>query len=858
MISEIVSSVLLPFALSYLANNVPGVKELVIKNKSLDARMKACYDRAVKHWPCEAFREFFGGKNYSHLDDLKDYVLGDINKLQNKEIQDLVGQWVLEMQKDGIYEEYLHEIKTDQIISSISINTELLSQVHNSIVKLETIPQKLDEVIHSTEKLGQQMGILKDEISKEIRQNHDQLSDPQEEDIDGFILLNQFFSGMKMGDCPKDIISDVEQLMSNLLWVDEERERIILETLDNRGMMLVKGMGGRGKSILCLRVGYRLYQEGYNVYITQKTWDWRTLKKSAYVIAESNKKSIIIMENAHLLSLSLFDLLEDLKGICNLQKEQSNSINTFFLLNLRPTFEGDSPLYPNTLDESYFLDLMIPEVQEARAAGLVNHLIEHYQLNPEELFVNHVPLKETAEYNLKTLSIYFSIYTDSYHRSNDITESQVLHVFTRNFHLHDATKTQFQALWLLGALGSFDAPADSFFMTEREVNALRKYRDQGLCYQVNSVFYLSHSTEAINLFKALCFLSYGHCPNNEELADLVTGIIISYFWRIVKKPLLLEGKRKDVEDDFVMPVLWSLHEDDGLDYLYGFFRDPEIANVVITKISPSYVIKALYKDDNDAESTSRLKIYVDNIDWIRDHLFDIGYNNLNMLFLVLKNNYKYNCKMIDDLFGDYDVLEAFVTEYQEKFLVARYSISKEINNRYEKLSKPIKMLDNQYRCDMSLRECMSRIKGLLGALLRNKIELDNAERIADTILEIVRSIVKENPGVCSSALLSRFITKITSIASSYRSLVAFDEVFQNDVLLRLKQPIITQGDMYLFGKFYNIDEIKTKIDSYFMTSSEMNRNTMYSWLEEVKKRTKEGLLITDSLADTVDKVLRSQ
>lgn len=334
MMSEIVTTVLLPFAISYLANNVPSIKELVIKNKSLDARIKACYDRAVKHWPCEAFREFFGGKDYSHLDDLKDYVLGDINKLQNKEIQDLVGQWVLEMRKDGIYEEYLHEIKTDQIISSITINTELLSQVHDSIERLESIPQKLDEVILSNEKLGQQMGILKEEISKEIRQNHDQLSDSQEEDIEGLILLNPFFSGTRKFDCPEDIISDVDRLMSDLLWVDENRERVILETLDERGMMLVKGMGGRGKSVLCLRVGYCLYKEGYNVYITQKTWDSRMIKKSAYVIAESDQKSIIIMENAHLLSLSLFDLLEDLKGICNLQKEHSGKFNTFFFLNL--------------------------------------------------------------------------------------------------------------------------------------------------------------------------------------------------------------------------------------------------------------------------------------------------------------------------------------------------------------------------------------------------------------------------------------------------------------------------------------------------------------------------------------------
>ena len=860
---DLVIDVILPFAVSYLANCSPSIKNFVEFNKSLDARLSVCYDRAVKHWPCDAFRERYKGKGITHLEGLKAFIAGDLSKLRDTEVRDLVGRWVLEMRKDKQCTDYIREIKLDKLITTTSFNSEILSQIQRSISQLSSVPEKLDGVIDLNEKLSHKIGALKDEIIKEIRQNQNVSSYSQVEDVNDLILLNDYFSGMRVDDCPEDIKSDVEKLRGDSLWVDVEREGTVIETLQERGVLIVKGAGGRGKSILCLQVGYRLFKKGYLVYITHKTWDWKVIKKSISSI-DSSKKSIIIMENAHLLSQSLYDFLEDAKGICASQKEHNEIHNTLFLLNLRPTVEGGGALFPDTLDESDFLDLMQPDVQESRAKGLINHLVEYYHLNVDDLYVNHVPLSETIELNLKTLSIYFAIYTDTYNRSNDITESQVLHIFTRNFNLHNASKTQIKALWVLGALGCFDAPTDSFFLTEREVTALRKYRDQGLCYQENSCFYLSHSTEAYNLCKALCLLSYGHSPRDEEFVEHVTEVIINYYRKIVKKPLLLLGKRRDVEVNFVKPVLWSLNENDGLDALFGFFRDPMICNEIISKISPSFIIKALYKDDNDSSSLSRLKIYVDNIEWIRDHLFDLGYSNLHLLFLVLRSNFKYEFRMIDDMFGDREVLESFVNEYAaelQKPVNGADSFSREIKWRIAEN----KRLDDSYsllirsknQCDSIVNGCTLRIKGIFHALLYNEITPEIAEDEVNGIIEDVRFMVRQNPGVCSADKLSVFITKTASVAASYHELIICDEYFQNDVTSRLEQTIITQGDMYLFGKFYHNDEMKKLIESYILTSSEMNKNTMLAWLEEVRKNNQGKPFIKGSLADKVELMISS-
>ena len=113
--TDLMADGFLPFAISYLANNVPSLLSFLERQKSFDARVKDCYDRARKQWKCKAVREKYDGKEFEHLDSLKQFLAGNSAGMDS-EISELVGNWVLEMRKDPICATYINEIKTEGLL----------------------------------------------------------------------------------------------------------------------------------------------------------------------------------------------------------------------------------------------------------------------------------------------------------------------------------------------------------------------------------------------------------------------------------------------------------------------------------------------------------------------------------------------------------------------------------------------------------------------------------------------------------------------------------------------------------------------------------------------------------------------
>lgn len=148
------------FAASYIANNIPNIKDRGVKKS-----IKKCYDRAWKQWKCERVRELYEGKAFKHLDALKDYVCGDIQKI-DAELQTLLSRWVVEMQNDHICSTFLLHWKIDSISQGIQrypkFEEALINQARAIEEQVNVINHKVDSLTRSAERVEDNITEIKE------------------------------------------------------------------------------------------------------------------------------------------------------------------------------------------------------------------------------------------------------------------------------------------------------------------------------------------------------------------------------------------------------------------------------------------------------------------------------------------------------------------------------------------------------------------------------------------------------------------------------------------------------------------------------------------------------------------------
>lgn len=141
-------SIIISFVVSYLANNVPTIIELVQSNKSFESRLKGCYDNARKQWKCQAARDRYEGKEMNHLSDLQEYVIGH-NEDIDPELQELLGRWVLELRKDPVCSALINDIKLDDIKGA---NAKIVMGVELAI---RSMSEEIDKLSNKIDDLGE-------------------------------------------------------------------------------------------------------------------------------------------------------------------------------------------------------------------------------------------------------------------------------------------------------------------------------------------------------------------------------------------------------------------------------------------------------------------------------------------------------------------------------------------------------------------------------------------------------------------------------------------------------------------------------------------------------------------------------
>ena len=836
----------LPFALSYLANNVPSLNSFLEKQKSFDSRVKACYDRARKQWKCSAAKEQYEGKEFEHLEDLKQFLVGDRNGMDS-EILELVGNWVLEMRKDPACATYINEIKTEGLLAK---NSDELMAIATKMDELKSVAGDIGRIIEDGLKL--------------ILQHPRRGSHFWENENDkALVLIDDYLSGKNRSSIPGFLFGG-NKLKDGSLWSDTVIIERITEDLTKQGVMLVKAAEGRGKSILCLQVAYGFFQKGFSVFITQKSWDWEQIRDLVEEIIINDLHAVVIMEDVHKLSTESNDVIDFIKTYCRNRESGNDPFHALFLMNLRPSLEGEEDLEINTLPDDYLLDLTSDSIQESRSRELTDYLVSYYHLDMASLRVERTPLQEAIPPNLKILSAYFDIYTDPKRPSNIASESKVLHLYIRNYGLHNATQQQIDALGFLGSLGFFDAPVDVAFLSEEEEAYLNNYRDQGLCYQVYHKYYMSHSTDARFLCLALCSRSARRKPLYKDLIEDISKAIKQYGQRILAYRSMPEDIRLDVESDFVSPILMPLYQMEGFEDLSSYFREVRIASKIVEKLSPTFILAALtFHDDNDL---SRKKIYLRKIAFLRDNITKIPFATIVKLSYTMKKYYGYGEKVMEDLFGDSGgtVLLSYLRKRGQEVYYGDYSSSRKIIQSLGDVHKDLIVRygllykkDSPYNYSgISIKEARVITHEIVLLYAKGERTLLGSIHEMEEIMDCVKDSLSLSRDQEIQPHLSLLFHDIGIMSVSLYERCIREEVFVKEVDYIMKDSIVSSDSLYYLSRYYRSDLYeKERIDQWIQAQMRSNREIMEKWIETVQNNNPQSVLNESFLAYSIKQML---
>ena len=124
---------ILGFALSYLANNIPTIKDSI--NKKLEDELENCYQKALKKW-CknDDIRKRMSMRLFRQLNDLKNYLQRKEEHIDNRELIEL---WAEELKKNQICYNFIIEQKIDAVSDG----------VHDNNVLLQGLDKKTDMIL---------------------------------------------------------------------------------------------------------------------------------------------------------------------------------------------------------------------------------------------------------------------------------------------------------------------------------------------------------------------------------------------------------------------------------------------------------------------------------------------------------------------------------------------------------------------------------------------------------------------------------------------------------------------------------------------------------------------------------------
>ena len=122
------------FAFSYLANNIPTLKERISKNKKFEDELENSYQKALKKW-CknDGIRKSMSIQMFRQLSNLKKYL----QREEHIDEHELIELWAEELRNNQICYEFIVEQKIDAVFD----------EAHANNVILTGLDRKTDEIL---------------------------------------------------------------------------------------------------------------------------------------------------------------------------------------------------------------------------------------------------------------------------------------------------------------------------------------------------------------------------------------------------------------------------------------------------------------------------------------------------------------------------------------------------------------------------------------------------------------------------------------------------------------------------------------------------------------------------------------
>ena len=789
-----VTSFLLSFAASYLANVIPPFWQ-----PGLDKRIHACFKKALGQWNVDVAAPY-EGKEDQLKTDLLEYIKGE--KPKNDELEELLANWVAAMKKDPICYSFYNEIKTNALAGQVvEMNESVVSRISERILSLEG---KIDSI---DEKTGEVLDVAKanNEKAAQIQAGVESIMSaltPTQ-----FVCLNDCIRDSRM--LPGGEIS-ASSLTDKSFWPDEERISLVMSGLMRFGFFVIKGAEGRGKSVLSCQVAQRFIEEkGFTVFISERSWSWDKAYKELDVLLKGSGPKLVVLENIQQAADDISLILDYCKN-----HRGNDSDRHLFLMNTRLTDENESGSEINSRYCDFVLDL--DDYQKIRAEMTAAHLAGNSGLNVDELTVEKNSLRDNLPPNLRVLSKFFQIYSET--NVKDVDESGILHLFSVRFGLRKAGSEKRECLMKLSAINIFDVPLNKVAISDREYDILQGY--EGLFYEQGGKLFLPHSTDAVYLCKALCDKNL---KEGQELNDVykerVKKTILEYLDALVRKHEDMdEAERDDISRDFLnlRSTLYSV----GFIDLLTIIREPERAKVIVRTICPRSIVAAMRFSPaaSDEEKERRLGIYLDSIDVIRANLLKFSFYSLSYLFWHLKH-YGYERKqMVQDLFVGIDK-SLFRDWLLNHGFIRKDQLFKEIKDTPE-LSNVIDEIcswnpgffvnsfpHNKFK--FLFRRVQGELAGILNDLNSGKVEIKDVSDLIEIIIRDIKDKLRSSPGQSSPNPLSHVLNKLGCIdekcGTSFKVSFMNDEAVLNDARERLDFSGNTASDYYYFAHYYNDD-----------------------------------------------------
>ena len=151
------SALITSFVVSYVANNIPALKDWFLKNSALKNHLEECYQRALKAWTVnDSIRKSISDSILS-MNDLRNYLSGKPAHI-GEDISKLLELWVKELRNDELTYTFIIENKLDFLDSKLdeyfetlrlSIQDELSiigDKQNQTISRLEDISREIAEI----------------------------------------------------------------------------------------------------------------------------------------------------------------------------------------------------------------------------------------------------------------------------------------------------------------------------------------------------------------------------------------------------------------------------------------------------------------------------------------------------------------------------------------------------------------------------------------------------------------------------------------------------------------------------------------------------------------------------------------